>query len=63
MKIIGILKNAVEGRVLCKVHTDEWPEFNTVVCEIVYPRVSEVGVLAMYLEFSMFHLCDIILIN
>ncbi len=39
---IGLLKNVLEGRVVCKLHTDSWPSFNTMVCEVIYPRVSEV---------------------
>ncbi len=41
---VGLLTNALEGRVLCKLHTDSWPSFNTLVCQVIYPRASEVGI-------------------
>ncbi|XP_064398452.1 glycine N-acyltransferase-like [Halichondria panicea] len=48
LSAIGLLKNVLEGRVVCKLHTDSWPSFNTMVCEVIYPRVSEVADLLCY---------------
>ena len=48
MQTIGLLKNAVEGRVKCRLHTDSWPSFNSLVCQIISPRVSEVADLVCY---------------
>ena len=43
LQTIGLLKNALKGKVLCKLHTDKWPLFSTLICEVFHPRVSEVG--------------------
>ncbi|XP_064385665.1 uncharacterized protein LOC135334440 isoform X2 [Halichondria panicea] len=48
LSAVGLLKNALEGRVLCKLHTDSWPSFNTLVCQVIYPRASEVADLLCY---------------
>ena len=37
-------QNARNGKVEAKFCTDGWPDFTTVVCQIFYPKISEVRV-------------------
>ena len=36
-------KSVRDGKITANFYTDGWPVFSTVVCQLLKPRVSEVG--------------------
>ncbi|XP_064403361.1 glycine N-acyltransferase-like isoform X3 [Halichondria panicea] len=63
LSTIGLLKHAIEGRVLCKIHINGWPSFNTIICEVIYPRASEVADILCYSRGSGEDVLQLILSN
>ena len=39
-------KRVRDGKIAANFYTDGWPEFSTVVCQIISPRLSDVRMLA-----------------
>ena len=37
------VRNIKDGRINAKLYADGWPEFSTLVCQILYPSFSEVA--------------------
>ena len=41
-------KRVRDGKITANFYTDGWPVFSTVVCQLLKPRVSEVGHVEVY---------------
>ena len=40
--MLGLVHNAMKGSFTAKFYTDSWPEFSALVCEQIFPRMSDV---------------------
>ena len=42
--MIGVIYQAIEGKVKATFYTDKWPNVSAVVCEVYSPRISDVSI-------------------
>ena len=40
------IRNVIEGKLTARFYTNGWPQFTTAVCQVLFPRLSEVRALA-----------------
>ena len=41
--MMGLIHQAIEGKIKGTFYTDKWPNVSTVVCEVYSPRISDVS--------------------
>ena len=46
------VRNVIEGKLTAKFYTNGWPHFTAAVCQLLFPRLSEVRVLACTVSAS-----------
>ena len=42
-QMLGVLHQAIEGKIKATFYTDKWPNVSAVVCQVYSPRVSDVS--------------------
>ena len=48
LQVVGTVYNAIKGSVSANFYTDKWPDFSTLVGQIIFPRLSEVSIIELY---------------